>query len=104
MLNIHYTQSGEAISDYQCEEYILKYYNNINERYYKDSISIYTSTELVIHTVRALIKEGKIDNEKVEFYFNGELVGKADKDGRLNNWPDGFCDCYDNILDRLLDI
>jgi len=104
MLKIHYTKSGEAISDYQCEKFILYYYNNINEGYYKDNISIYTSTELVIHTARALIKEGKIDNEKVEFYLNDELIGKADKNGRLNNWPKGFCDYYDNILDRLLDI
>jgi len=102
MLKIHYTKSGDAILDYECEKHVLVQYNYAISRSY--DINIYTGTELVIHTTRALIKEGKIDNEKVEFYFEDKLIGKADKNGRLNNWPDGFCDCYDKIVDRLLEI
>ena len=58
-----------------------------------------TSTENVVYAVRVLVKENRLSDVVVE--FNGELIGKIDQDGRIDNWPAGFCDTVEGFLASL---
>lgn len=102
MLRINYSPDGDAISDVMCEEYIKSQYNCLTS----DGVDVFVdiSTENVIYAARTLVAEGVFNKDKIEFYFNEKFVGKTDKNGRLNNTPDGFGDTLDNFLTRLLDL
>ena len=69
------------------------------------------STENVILAARALIKEGYFSHEDVVFEYqdydeSGKMVvvvsQKANINGRLGQWPPGFCDAQFKILERLI--
>ena len=94
---IDYTKSGYTTSDHNIEQDLLT-----NYKLSKDS-RIRTSCELVILVARALIAEGKLDKNEVEFKYEGESLGFANKYGQLENYPLGFCDTSDSYLDRLLE-
>lgn len=96
MLRINYTNSGVAVPDYECFDFVL--------RNYKLGGNIDTSSSLVIYCARALICRKDIPSNDIEFYFNGDYVGRANKSGNLDKWPDGFCDVYDEVLDVLIGI
>lgn len=58
---------------------------------------------LVLEEIRARVAENKIDCNKIQFKFapTQEII-KINEKGRLSHWPDGFCDIFDKILDRIL--
>jgi hypothetical protein len=72
-----------------------------------------TCQELVILALRALIKEGRIPHDKVEFNFVKEMDGHKIKDvetiyptrdGRFASMPPaGFCDIPERLLTRLIE-
>ena len=91
---VNYSKNGIAYPDFDLEERVLKSYNIELE-------SIITSTDNVIHATRVLVCDGKIKHDDIEFQFEGAFVGKPDVFGRMENWPDGFCDFEEKILVRL---
>lgn len=94
---IEYRRNGEAIGDFDCEErakFFLKEASAGNGR-----MNVSTSTFITI--VRALICEGYADHRDVIFLFEGRYLA-VDKDGRMNDWPNGFCDAELNALSRLM--
>jgi len=99
MLKINYCKRGHAYPDYICEEYVRNAYETMN-----NNDTIETSTLLIIDAVRVLIYEKVIDHNLVEFYLEDEYIGKPDKYGRIDNWPKGFCDYHEDMLDRMLDL
>jgi len=64
---------------------------------------IVTSSELVITEVRVRVKQGQLDTALTSIYYEGEEV-VMHSNGRFANWPKGFCDTWDNQLDKLLDL
>ena len=56
---------------------------------------------LPIMALRALIKDGVITRDDCGIQFNGKDI-PVNKDGRIELWPNGFCDFEDGFLDRLL--
>ena len=104
-ISIEYSPDGQAISDFEVEDWandIVKesmtpLSNFTGERV----IGRRVSTALAIHQIRAFIKQGKLNHSEVIFVHNG-LELKPDKDGRLENWPNGFCDNQENLLYILL--
>ncbi len=64
-------------------------------------IELVTGCEALINAFRTLIAEGAIDNEKVGFHFNGKTFF-ADVNGRIADWPDGFCDTVQCLCERIL--
>ena len=65
------------------------------------SMTLTVSSSLIIEEIRALIAEDAISNNDITFIFRGEEI-HPEIDGGLAYWPGGFCDIYDNILERLL--
>jgi len=109
MFTIEYdVENGRAISDVDSEAYVLllqkdyeEYVDNKNSLHSHglDEFFYHVSTENVITAARVLVKETGL---KVQFKF-GDKVLVPNSEGRLEEWPDGFCDYNDNWLDRLLD-
>ena len=68
---------------------------------------IVVGNELIIMYFRVAITERKLQHYQIIFTYgrgDDEISINPDKDGRLPVWPQGFCDCWDDALDRLLDI
>ena len=98
MLTVEYHRDGETVADHWAESFVWAKVKEHND--YGD-MSVVIANGLVIDTFRALINEGKINHEQIRFLFNGKYL-HPDKNGRISNWPVGFCDCIDDVLDRLL--
>lgn len=97
---ILYTKLGNPVSDFELDEFVSKLQSLADGQVLK------ISTENVIHEIRARIKEGKIASKDVSFIALGTdhkpIYLFPDKDGRLDQWPSGFCDTNENTLFRLI--
>lgn len=94
MIKLIYTTSGAAFSDYMVEG-ILRMHDNYEVR---------VSTENMIHAARALYREGVIKDLEIwyEYTPNKHMKINIDKNGRLDQWPKGFCDSIDQWIERLI--
>lgn len=64
-----------------------------------------THSDHVINRCRVAAKKQKIDFQKTSIYFFNEsecIPLTLDQNGRLDKWPRGFFDEWDNALDLLL--
>ena len=55
-------------------------------------------SELLLTGIRVAIRQGRIDHENVEIYYNingQDNIMYPDKNGLLDNWPIGFADYND---------
>ncbi|MEU5305062.1 DUF3696 domain-containing protein [Streptomyces noursei] len=69
-----------------------------------------THSDHVLNGVRIAVKQGVLQPEDTAVhYFSGNGAGaevvtpRIDKDGMLEQWPEGFFDEWENSLDQLLD-
>ncbi|GAA2426805.1 AAA family ATPase [Streptomyces glaucus] len=69
-----------------------------------------THSDHVLNGVRIAVKRGVLQpQDTVVHYFSGNGTGaevvtpRIDKDGMLEQWPEGFFDEWENSLDQLLD-
>jgi predicted ATPase len=69
-----------------------------------------THSDHVLNGIRIAVKQGVLQPEDaVVHYFQGNGAGtevvtpRIDKDGMLQEWPEGFFDEWENSLDQLLD-
>ena len=108
MYYICYNCGGEAISDFSIEDRIDTL---IRSHRHNQEVIRSVSNSLFIHAFRARIAKGEIDHKDVTFihgYYDGtSLYGIAlhpDKTGRIDKWPDGFCDRFDKYMEILIDL
>jgi len=64
-----------------------------------ESATYIISTWNVIDWIRVLVKEGKINPDKITLYVHGEII-KIGTAGELEQWPEGIPP-YDKAFDRL---
>lgn len=57
--------------------------------------------ENIFSRIRLGIAEGQLSHENVFFEFKGERY-TLDKYGKMNIWPDGFCDYCINTSEKIL--
>lgn len=62
---------------------------------------LHTSNHLVVDWIRVMIKEGLFDHKDIVFEYNGQIL-EADRNGRIEHWPLGFCDHTEKVLERLI--
>lgn len=76
-------------------------------------IIIETHSDHVLNGIRLAVHDGKIESEDVQLHYferkekEGMMVSKVtspkiDKNGRIDQWPDGFFDEWRNILAKLI--
>jgi len=58
--------------------------------------------EVFLHRIRVGIANGDIDNESVKIVHTDGIVCGIDSCGRLEIWPLGMFDKFDQYLDQLL--
>jgi len=72
-----------------------------------------THSDHVLNGIRLAVHSGKIPPDKVKLHYfrreerNGQayvevLLPQIDRDGRIDQWPDGFFDQWDKSLEGLL--
>lgn len=100
MLIINYRpMTGEAVHDGYIDTYVAILLNRLNET--DDDFVCNIATELVIHKLRERINAGVINPSDIQFMYNEEIV-QHDRNGRFTHWPDGFCNNYGKILEKLI--
>jgi len=92
---IEFNDDGVPYADGKAEAAALEFLKDDT----RESVTVSTSN--LIMAVRALVYEGKFPYDQVTFrYHNHEMV--MDRNARLRDWPNGFCDHNDDWLGRLL--
>lgn len=66
-----------------------------------EQINLKVGSVVLFDAFRVAIHDERIDYRDVTVHF-GEKDYKLDKNARMNNWPVGLCDVYDDILDKLV--
>lgn len=99
MKTIEYAPDGLAFGDASVEREAKAFLTLVCV--FPEDHTIKVSTENFILAVRVLIYEGFIPHDQVEFLFDGVRL-QPDKNGRLQHWPNGFCNTNKNLLMRLL--
>ena len=72
-----------------------------------------THSDHILNGIRVAVKKDKVDADRVSLlYFKREIenrehrakiiIPKIDQDGRIDKWPDGFFDEWENMLDELI--
>ncbi|MEO5377508.1 MAG: DUF3696 domain-containing protein [Magnetococcus sp. DMHC-6] len=76
-------------------------------------IILETHSDHILNGIRVTVRQGKCSPEKVAIHFfskieiNGRTQSRIespqmDKDGRIDQWPDGFFDVWEKSLEKLL--
>lgn len=101
MITVHYNSNGGfSFPDGKCESWVNKQIEN--DLLSAGDTYVSVGTSLLIDCFRVAICEGKLDPKNIQFMFRGDVL-VHDDDGRINDWPHGFADVGDRILERLLD-
>lgn len=95
MKTIEYHQDGVAIADHACSMSARMFLTMVGDQ------AIKVSTDNFIYEVCALIAEKFISHEEVVFLFEGKSIA-PNAGGRLQEWPQGFCDITEKALYRIL--
>ena len=82
-------------------ENLVKYFYSFVEHEFE----VATNSEIFFLALRVAVKEKRISHQEVEFHFhqNGFVkVLTGNVDARFEDWPDGFFDASEKLLDKLL--
>ena len=90
---------GETVPDAQIKPMVEEIVQYVSEQ---DDYHISTGSELVINEIRIHIKNKTLDTDLTVIYFNNEEV-LINMKGQFIEYPEGFCDTYENQLDKLID-
>ena len=103
MLSIYYAPEDKdsvALRDAEIEGYV----NSVVEDYNINgdtNKSVYIGSELIVAYFRVEVQSGRIGYKDIQFIFRDRFI-KCDKNGQLNEWPDGFCDYNDKVTNVML--
>ena len=78
----------------------ITYYKNVIPN---EDITVDVGQQTIITEFRIAVKQNLIDANHIKFKFEDQLITIHDN-GRLEDWPIGFCDILDKQLDILLDL
>jgi hypothetical protein len=65
------------------------------------TIGVVIGSELIINEFRVRLYRKEIEPSDIKFMYEGVEID-ANVDGRLKNWPTGFCDTTDKQLSELI--
>jgi hypothetical protein len=92
----HVCKDGEAQG--WVDDIIHRAINTFPER---DDLVVTVASALLVDFFRMRLCEGIIKTDQIAFTFNGEVL-KHNKYGRIEHWPDGYCDIPIYPMERLL--
>lgn len=100
MIKVTYTADGSVIGDDYLEDWAKKIvikYNNLG------NLDLRVGCGIMIQMLRVLIVRGIINYKDIAFYTTDGIHVGPDSYGRLD-WPKGFADKNDYLLDELLNL
>ena len=77
------------------EKVIQEYLNNFN---LNDTFTINIGSELIILQFRVAVKQKLIESKHLSLQFNSTPLLIDEHSGRLEQYPDGFCDHSEKLL------
>jgi hypothetical protein len=95
------SKDGYCLPDGKAEKWVAKIVEGELSSFIGDTY-IQVCSSLLIDCFRVAICEGRLDPKEIRFTFKGVTISH-DNDGRMHDWPKGFADVGDHILERLLD-
>lgn len=84
MIVIQYTANGTAYGDHEVKNLLCSLDKSLNHL-------IKSSTSNLITMSRVLIKQKIIHHDRICYKYDNFILF-PDQNGRLETWPDGFCD------------
>jgi hypothetical protein len=95
MLTIEYDSlTGIPVADGTCEQFVI-------DMICQGTTYFIAGSENIILATRTLIAEGVITHTDIQFKFKDKILC-PNKDGRLDEYPTGFCDISEEWLKRLI--
>ena len=88
----------EPVPDFEAEDKAKRIFNISRE---KKDYTFVTNSSLFVYAIRTLIKEGVIPLDEVKLQYDGIDLDVL-QNARIRYWPDGFCDVWDEFLERLI--
>jgi len=96
---LEFCKDGLTISDFDVEQFVNEIVKVAKPEIDK---TIRISTGLVVHQLRLIASQGKIDPEAIVFLFKGEILRMNDRGQIHGPWPSGFADSNIRIMDGIL--
>ena len=75
---------------------INHYLNNVHI-FGREDLYLLVGQEMVITQFRVAVKQKLIPHTDIEIIFKDKTI-HMDCEGRIDDWPDGFCDYWENML------
>lgn len=99
MLIITYdSENGRVVQDAKVESYCTSLIECTEQTDVENEVIVGSS--IIIDQFRVLVKEGKIKYKNIIFRFNDVDI-RINVHGDLENYPRGFCDYNDLLLNKL---
>lgn len=94
MKTVRYARDGIVVADLDAEEKAKAFLAGPDD-------DIVVASAIFVEAIRVQIAEGLYPHDGVAFAF-GDKVLWPNPNGSLAEWPAGFCDTWDNFLNRLV--
>lgn len=109
MLYLEYDATrGKAYKDGECDDVVEEWAKDLEDGGYTWNAQggspddpLMFSTANVFTALRVAVKRGRISADEISVEFEGKFL-ELDSDGRMIDWPNGFCDHNHNWLLQLL--
>jgi len=103
-LYVRYDPFYAPVSDFGCDDTYKLLLENCEKQFANPLFpSIYRvgfSTENILNRIRLGVLEGEFTFDVVFKYRHLSLL--VDSNGRIDNWPEGFCDYNEHIQEKIL--
>ena len=93
--------NGEVVPDGKVYSHVNDIISTSKNENISSPIIIMVGSVVLFDAFRVAVKEKRIDNRDVIIHFK-EKDYELDTEGKISNWPEGLCDIYDEILDKLI--
>ena len=93
--------SGYTFPDGQAEKWVDNMIQIARDG--RKEVKFQVSSALLVDYFRVKLARGELSMNEVEFVYEGQTLVHNEY-GRFENWPKGFCDRTDKVLEELLTI
>lgn len=85
------------------EEKVKDFLKQVNDGFEDVQVNILVSQSDLVDAFRLMVLREKIPADLIQFKYKDQFI-RCDRNGRLEEWPKGFCDIGTKILTEMLEI
>lgn len=98
MLKVIYHKDGDLVADKEAMDTAIRLISRYNDR---EINRIKIANESVFQALRICVKRELINHKDICFKYDGVEIF-IDKFGYLSEWPDGFCDVFEKMMEEMI--